>query len=72
MECLKDYMGKARGNTSTGLRFYLQGEGTKYQGVDWNMTPERYFVVTVNTEGAIMMVLDSKGKEGEAKDVPGQ
>ncbi len=62
MECLKYYMTKAGGNTSTGLRFYLQGEGTKYQGVDWNMSPEKYLVATVNAEGEIMLVLDSKGQ----------
>ncbi len=63
MECLKNYMRKARGNTSTGLRFYLQGEGTKYQGVDWNMSPDKYFTVTSNTQGEIMLALDTH--EGE-------
>lgn len=70
MYCLDDYMDKAEGNTSTGLRFYLRGEGTKYKGVDWNMSDEKYFNVTVNTEGQIMMALDSKEEPGDGRQKP--
>ncbi len=68
----------AKGNTMRTAKIYLQGEGTKYEAVSWNMSLEDYFKKWVNTMGEIMLVLDThadaesppskKTKVGDSKD----
>ena len=69
---VKQYRQRAKGNIMRMSKLYLQGEGTKYEAVAWNMSLEDYFKKFVNTMGEIMLVLDSKGaREGDADVHPG-
>jgi hypothetical protein len=64
MYCLQGTLAQAQGDTTRALKLYLQGAGTQYEHVEWNMSLEEYFNRTVNYMGKIAMAMNSREEEG--------